>query len=46
MAISKPILEQTIEEYKKQMAVNGEGVYNVVKNPLYTPLNLAPFFLS
>ncbi|KAJ4110632.1 hypothetical protein NW768_011977 [Fusarium equiseti] len=24
MAISKPILEQTIEEYKKQMSVNGE----------------------
>lgn len=23
-AISKPILEQTVEEYKQQMAVNGE----------------------
>ncbi|KAF5026315.1 hypothetical protein F66182_1607 [Fusarium sp. NRRL 66182] len=26
MAISKPILEQTIEEYKKQMSVNVDGV--------------------
>lgn len=24
MAISKPILEQTVEEYKRQMEVNGE----------------------
>lgn len=24
MAISKPILEQTVEEYRQQMAVNGE----------------------
>lgn len=23
MAISKPILEQTLEEYRKQMSVNG-----------------------
>jgi hypothetical protein len=23
MAISKPILEQTLDEYKKQMSVNG-----------------------
>src|ERR1051326_7453774 len=25
MAISKPILEQTLEEYKKQMSVNGRS---------------------
>ena len=25
MAISKPILEQTLPEYKKQMSVNGMG---------------------
>lgn len=24
MAISKPILEQTLDEYRKQMSVNGE----------------------
>jgi sorbose reductase len=24
MAISKPILEQTLDEYRKQMAINGE----------------------
>lgn len=24
MVISKPILEQTLEEYKKQMSVNGK----------------------
>lgn len=24
MAISKPILEQTLEEYRKQMSVNGK----------------------
>ena len=24
MAISKPILDQTVEEYRKQMSVNGE----------------------
>lgn len=27
MAISKPILEQTLDEYKKQMSVNGEYTF-------------------
>ncbi|UZJ55557.1 hypothetical protein CBS101457_004877 [Exobasidium rhododendri] len=31
MAISKPILEQTIEEYKQQMAVNVDGVFYCAK---------------
>ena len=31
MAISKPILEQTVEEYKKQMSVNVDGVFYCAK---------------
>jgi sorbose reductase len=31
MAISKPILEQTIEEYRKQMSVNLDGVFFCAK---------------
>lgn len=31
MAISKPILEQTIEEYKRQMEVNVDGVFYCAK---------------
>ncbi|SPO29963.1 probable nadp-dependent mannitol dehydrogenase [Ustilago trichophora] len=31
MAISKPILEQTIEEYKRQMQVNVDGVFYCAK---------------
>lgn len=31
MAISKPILEQTIEEYKRQMEVNLDGVFYCAK---------------
>ncbi|KAI0454656.1 putative short-chain dehydrogenase [Xylaria acuta] len=31
MAISKPILEQTLEEYRKQMSVNVDGVVVCVK---------------
>lgn len=31
MAISKPILEQTIEEYRKQMSVNLDGVFYCAK---------------
>ncbi|KAI0116329.1 putative short-chain dehydrogenase [Nemania sp. FL0031] len=31
MAISKPILEQTLEEYKKQMSVNVDGVVHCAK---------------
>lgn len=27
MAISKPILEQTLDEYKKQMSVNGQSLF-------------------
>ncbi|KAF9766665.1 hypothetical protein IL306_000882 [Fusarium sp. DS 682] len=30
MAISKPILEQTLEEYKKQMSVNGKGSVSIL----------------
>jgi NAD(P)-dependent dehydrogenase (short-subunit alcohol dehydrogenase family) len=29
MAISKPILEQTLSEYQKQMSVNGMAFYSV-----------------
>jgi sorbose reductase len=31
MAISKPILEQTLEEYRQQMAVNVDGVFYCAK---------------
>lgn len=31
MAISKPILEQTLEEYRKQMSVNVDGVVHCAK---------------
>lgn len=31
MAISKPILEQTVEEYRKQMSVNLDGVFYCAK---------------
>lgn len=31
MAISKPILDQTVEEYKKQMSVNVDGVFYCAK---------------
>lgn len=31
MAISKPILEQTLDEYKRQMAVNVDGVVHCAK---------------
>ncbi len=31
MAISKPILEQTVEEYKRQMEVNVDGVFYCAK---------------
>lgn len=31
MAISKPILEQTVEEYRKQMSVNLDGVFFCAK---------------
>jgi sorbose reductase len=31
MAISKPILEQTLEEYRKQMSVNIDGVFYCAK---------------
>lgn len=31
MAISKPSLEQTVEEYKKQMSVNVDGVFYCAK---------------
>ena len=31
MAISKPILEQSVEEYKKQMSVNVDGVFYCAK---------------
>jgi sorbose reductase len=31
MAISKPILEQTVDEYKKQMSVNVDGVFYCAK---------------
>ncbi|SPO29320.1 probable nadp-dependent mannitol dehydrogenase [Ustilago trichophora] len=31
MAISKPILEQTVEEYKRQMQVNVDGVFYCAK---------------
>ncbi|OAP54759.1 hypothetical protein AYL99_11207 [Fonsecaea erecta] len=31
VAISKPILEQTVEEYRKQMAVNVDGVFFCAK---------------
>ncbi|KIY01327.1 uncharacterized protein Z520_02879 [Fonsecaea multimorphosa CBS 102226] len=31
MAISKPILEQTVDEYRKQMAVNVDGVFFCAK---------------
>ena len=31
MAISKPILEQTVEEYRKQMSVNVDGVFFCAK---------------
>lgn len=32
MAISKPILEQTLEEYRKQMSVNGKQPFLPHKN--------------
>lgn len=34
MAISKPITEQTIEEYKKQMSVNGEQFHSRLNHQL------------
>jgi hypothetical protein len=34
MAISKPILEQTLEEFDKQMSVNGESA-DLITNGFY-----------
>lgn len=34
MAISKPILEQTLEEYRKQMSVNGKNTPSTIPNQL------------
>ena len=33
MAISKPILEQTLDEYKRQMSVNGKAPTPTRHNP-------------
>ena len=38
MAISKPILEQTLDEYKKQMSVNGTSPTSPLPQPDITDL--------
>ncbi len=35
MAISKPILEQTLPEYKKQMSVNGKLFHSYQPSPTF-----------
>lgn len=42
MAISKPILEQTIEEYQKQMSVNGSCLLYTPQHPMVVALTSSP----
>ena len=38
MAMSKPILEQTLEEYRKQMSVNGKSIRTLAQRKDTTKL--------
>lgn len=48
MAISKPILEQTLDEYKKQMSVNVDGVVHCAKyaGPIFKSQGNGSFIIT
>lgn len=46
MAISKPILEQTLEEYHKQMTVNGKRNPSLKSKSIANFLQLTVYFIA